>query len=333
MDHGEAVPIAELVEERRYLLEVAYWMLGSPVEAERAVDETYRRWYSLPDAVRGRITQPRSWLARTAGGFCLDRLAMPGRAGDTGYAAEAAARAERAEDVQDIEGAESAEGAEGAAREAEVGGRPVVPPQEVSRVVLHALDCLSPAERAAFVLNDVFGMTPDAIAAIVGRTEPECAELADQARTSLRLRRARPTTPAQHDALAHAVREACVSEDADRLAALLSPDATAFFDGGGKVRALTRPVHGDRQVAHSLLTLLAHRPRTTLTTHAVNGATGLVARYHRQVAAVISFDIADQRVVQVWVVLNPDKLRPWNRTPSADNGPPPSPLEQSHRRV
>ncbi|MGA6160213.1 hypothetical protein ACPEIC_43595 [Stenotrophomonas sp. NPDC087984] len=186
---------------------------------------------------------------------------------------------------------------------------------EVSRVLLNALDCLPPPERGVFVLHDAFGMAPGTVADIVGRTEPECAELADRAHHSLRMRRSRPTTPDEHDALAHAVRRACVGEDAELLASLLCPDATAFFDGGGKVRTPIRPAHGSRRVAHSLLTLLAQRPRTTPTTHSVDGRTGLVARYDRQVAAVISLDITDHRVAQVWVVLNPEKPRSWNQPP------------------
>lgn len=245
MDHADAVPIAELLDERRYLLDVASWMLGSPGGAESVVDETYRRWYGLSDAARGRITAPRSWLARIAGGICVGLL--------------------------------------------------------------------SPTEGAAPMLDDILGMPPDAVVGIVRRSAPECAELTDRAHRSLQLRRSRPTAPTEQDALARAVHQACVSEDADVLASLLCPDATAFFDGGGKVRALSRPVHGNRQVARSLLTLLARPPRTTLTTHAVNGTTGLVARYHGRVAAVISLDIADRQVAQVWVVLNPDKLRSWNR--------------------
>ncbi|MGP4008446.1 sigma factor-like helix-turn-helix DNA-binding protein [Streptomyces sp. 4N124] len=292
MDHADAVSIAELLDERRFLLDVAYWMLGSAGEAESVVDETYRRWYRLSDAARQEITVPRSWLARTTGGICLVRLARPGR--------------ERA-DCKDSHRVEAG-GTQGAQVELEA---------EISRVLLQVLDSLSPAERAVFVLNDVFGMTPGTVADIVGRTEPECAELAEQARQCLRRQRSRPTTPQRHDALARAVREACVSEDAESLASLLCPDATAFFDGGGKVRALTRPVHGRRQVAHSLLTLLARRPRTTVNAQSVNGRTGLVARYDHQVAAVISLDIADRHVAQVWVVLNPDKLRSWNHPPTA----------------
>ncbi|MCX4766766.1 RNA polymerase subunit sigma [Streptomyces sp. NBC_01275] len=292
MDHGDAVPVAELFEERRYLLDVAYWMLGTPGEAEGVVDEAYRRWYGQSEAARQRITAPRAWLAKTAGGICLGRLALP----DRGSAAQGKGYLMEAGDAEEAQASLA---------------------EAVSRVLLDALDSLSPAERAAFVLNDVFGMSTDTVADIVGRTEPECAELADRARHCLRLQRSHPTTPQEHDALARTVRHACLTQDACLLASALCPDATAFFDGGGKVRALTRPVHGSRPVAHSLLTLLAGRPRTTLTTHSVNGRTGLVARYDRQVAAVISLDIADHRITQVWVTLNPDKLRPWNQPPTS----------------
>ncbi|WP_328890908.1 sigma factor [Streptomyces sp. NBC_00316] len=296
MDRADdAVPIAELLEERRHLLDVAYWMLGSRGEAEGVVEETYRRWYGLSDAERARIAVPRAWLARVAGSICLTRLRLPDR------------RSSRA--------AEEHTGEVGAERYRML-------EQETSEVLLRALNSLSPAERAAFVLNDVFGMAPGTVADIVGRPEPECAELADRARRSLRARRSRSTTPLQHDVVACAVQQACTAEDTERLAALLALDATAFFDGGGKVRALVKPVHGNQQVARSMLTLMARCPRTTLHTHSVNGRTGLVIRYDRQVAAVISLDIAGDQVVQVWVILNPDKLRSWNPP-----GPPAAPGE------
>ncbi|MET8331876.1 RNA polymerase subunit sigma [Streptomyces sp. NPDC005181] len=287
MDQADAMSIAELLDERRYLLDVAFWMLGSAGEAESIVDETYRRWYGLSDAARRQITAPRPWLAKTAGGICLDRLALHDR-GAAGRRGDARTQTQDAEWVQ------------------------AGPGEEISRILLNALDSLPPAERAVFVLKNA-GMTPDTVADIVGRTEPECAELADRARHCLRVHRSRPTTAEQHETFARAVREACLTEDAELLASLLCPDATAFFDGGAKVRTLVRPVHGSRQVAHSLLTLLALRPRTTLTTQSVNGRTGLVARYGDQVAAVISLDIADHHIAQVWVVLNPDKLHSWNQ--------------------
>ncbi|MFD3312463.1 RNA polymerase subunit sigma [Streptomyces sp. NPDC058694] len=147
---------------------------------------------------------------------------------------------------------------------------------------------------------------------IAGRAEPEYVEPADRALHSLRAMRSRPATPQQHDAVVRTVQQACATEDMPLLTSLLAPDVMAFFDGGGKVRAPTGPVHGNRQVARSLLTLVARPPRITLHTHPVNGRTGIVVRYDHQVAAVISLDIAGHHVVQVWVTLNPDKLRSWN---------------------
>lgn len=179
-----------------------------------------------------------------------------------------------------------------------------------------ALDRPSPAERTALVCDDALGTVPGTVAEGVGRTLPERtepAESADRARESLPIRRSRPTTAERHDTVVRAVRQACVTEDPASLASLLAPDAIALFDGGGKVRALTEPVHGNERIARSLLTLLARRPRTTLHTHSVNGRTGLVVRYDDQVAAVIGLDVAGHQAVQVWVVLNPDKLRSWNQ--------------------
>ncbi|MFD9004228.1 RNA polymerase subunit sigma [Streptomyces sp. NPDC059582] len=282
---GDAVPLAELLDERRHLLEVARWMLGDRIAAERVINEAYRRWYGLSDPERARVVAPRAWLTHTVGGICLARLALPYGDGHEGAQSPALGTPDRGARLE----------------------------REVRAVLLRTLDSLSPAERAAFVLNDVFGMAPRAAAGIVGEPEPECAELAERARQSLRDCRAEPTSPCRQDEIAHAVRRACADEDAGLLTSLLAPDATASFDGGGRIRALTRPVHGSEQIARSLLTLLARHPRTTLHTHSVNGRTGLVARYDDQVAAVITLDIAGSRVVQVWVILNPDKLRAWNR--------------------
>jgi RNA polymerase sigma-70 factor (ECF subfamily) len=285
MDDVDAVPIAELLEERRYLLDIASWMLGDPGETEDVVEETYRRWYDLSQAARRRMTAPRTWLAQTTGGICLGRLAPPERSGAT---ARAAVR--------------------------------------VSRLPLVTLDSVSSAERNAFLLNDVFGVRTGAVAGIVGRHRTERTGPGNRTRRCLRGRRSRPATPLEHDALACSVRQACLSGDARLLASLLCRDATALFDGGGKVRARIGPVHGSRQVSQSLLALLGSGPGTTLTTHSVNGRTGIVARYRHQVAAVISLGVADHHIALVWVVLNPEKLRLWNQSS-------PSPAAGSRRNT
>lgn len=280
---GDTVPIAELLDERRHLLEVAHRMLGSTVAAEPVIDEAYREWYGLTDHQRSRIGSPRAWLSRVVGTICLERPAPPDPDGDTQR------------------------------RAGERGLCDTGPESGVSAVLLPEPETLSSAKRAAFVPSDVLGTVLGAVGGSPGQPEPECAEPANRARHSLRTRRAQPASPRRQDEIAHAVRQACADEDAGRLTSLLTPDATAFFDGGGKVRALTRPVTGSEGVARSLLTLLARHPRTTLHTHPVNGSTGLVARCDDQVAAVVTLDVAGSRVVQVWVVLNPDKLRSWNR--------------------
>jgi RNA polymerase sigma-70 factor (ECF subfamily) len=238
MDEADAVPIADLLDERRYLLDVAYCMLGSAGEAERVVDEVYRRWYGLSDEARRQIVRPRSWLAQTAGRSCLSRLAGTGQ-GEGG----------------------PDQGGSG-------------PGQECAR-----------------------------------NPEPASAGI-DAA-----LGRALLTAPREQDAVVRAVGRACLEGDGELLASLLCAQATAFVDGGGKIRAPDRPVHGSRQVARTLLTLLARRPRTTLSAQSVNGRTGLVLRYERRVAGVICLDVADHRVAHVWMILNPDKLRSWNKPP------------------
>ncbi|MFC8037293.1 RNA polymerase subunit sigma [Streptomyces griseoincarnatus] len=128
----------------------------------------------------------------------------------------------------------------------------------------------------------------------------------------VRPRDAQPTTLRQHDAVVHAVRRALVAADVDLLLPLLAPDATAFFDGGGKIRTLVAPVHGRDRVARGLLRLLDRGPHTTLAAHSVNGRTGLVVRHGRRVVAVLSLDVSGTEAVGVWAVVNPDKLRSWN---------------------
>ncbi|MFI9467069.1 RNA polymerase subunit sigma [Streptomyces sp. NPDC052492] len=271
----DGLPIADLLDERRQLVAMAHWLLGSGREAESAVDECYRRWYGLSDDERERIGTPRSWLAGVVGDLCLSRLALPDRDGG-------------------LPGPESG------------------PEERPAGLRLSALDSLTPAERAALVLDDVLGTTRETVAEVRRLPDTGPATPADEAERVVPERPVRSSSARQHDVMAHAVRRACAEEDEALLASLLAPDATAVFDGGGKVRTLVGPVHGDAQVARSVLRLLARHPRTTLDTHSVNGRTGLVVRYEQQVAAVISLDVADHHVVQVWVVLNPDKLRSFN---------------------
>ncbi|MFF1568215.1 RNA polymerase subunit sigma [Streptomyces sp. NPDC058293] len=286
MEHtGDTMPLAELLDERRHLVEVAYWMLGSRVTAERVTDEAYREWYGLSDDERSRIRRPRTWLTHVVGGLSLARLGPEGEAGGSAHR-----RGSRDDGLE----------------------------SEVSEVLQRAVGALSPAQRAAFVLDSILGAPVSTTPGGAKRSVPDgTADLAVTARQGLRVRSGRPASPHQHEEIAQAVRQACADGNYEGLRALLTDDVTAYFDGGGKVRALTTPVTGDEHVARSLLTLLCAQPRTTVNTWPVNGRTGLVARYDERVAAVITLDLLHSRVSQVWVVLNPDKLRSWN-SPASD---------------
>ncbi|MDX3352589.1 RNA polymerase subunit sigma [Streptomyces sp. ME01-24h] len=279
----DAVPIAELLDERRHLLDMALGMVGAPTEAESVVDEAYRRWFALPAAARGEIGSPGGWLVRAVGTIGLAHPATSAR--HTGPAETASGPAPHRD------------GPRGWATGEVLPGGPAA---------------LSPAERAAYRLEHRFRMASGAVADGGDRPEPEFAESIGRAGRTVRACRSRPATGAEHDAVVRAVRAACLRSDVARLSSLMRPDATAFFDGGGKLRALVRPVCGAEPVARSLLVLLGHQQRVSLCLHSVNGRTGVVARYRGQVVAVVGLDVADRRVAQAWIVLNPAKLRPWN---------------------
>ncbi|MEU1600276.1 RNA polymerase subunit sigma [Streptomyces sp. NPDC005708] len=273
------MPIAELLDERRHLLDVARWLLGSSSEAENVIEEIYRQWYELPETARADIASPRAWLAKTVADICLARLARTEGPHEAGPAPTLVKRTDPTLD------------------------------DEVSQVLLSALQALPLAERAAFVLTDVVRAAPHTVTDAVDRAEPDIDHLC----CSLPGAGSRPATLRQHDAVARAFRAACVAEDAVLLESLLCPNATAVFDGGGKVRTRVRSVRGRQQVARSLLMVLGPHPRTMVAAQSVNGRTGIVVRYDQRVVAVISLDVASDRVAHIWAVLNPDKLRRWNQ--------------------
>ncbi|MEU9317241.1 RNA polymerase subunit sigma [Streptomyces sp. NPDC048295] len=294
MEHnGDTLPLTELLDERRHLVEVARWMLGGTVAAERVTDETYREWYALSDGQRAGIGTPRIWLTHVVGGLALARLSPPGPGGDARV--DARARALRREPCDDG------------------------PEREAGEALLRAVGALSPAQRAAFVLDGILGAPARAAATGAARPVQERTGPAGPvdpvvaARAGLLARNGRPPSPAhRQDEVARAVRQACADGDHEGLRAVLTDDVIACFDGGGKIRALTTPVAGGEHVARNLLTLLSDRRRLTVDTWPVNGRTGLVVRRHERVVAAVTLDLIDSRVHRIWAVLNPDKLRTWN---------------------
>ncbi len=169
---------------------------------------------------------------------------------------------------------------------------------------LVVLEAMTPAERVAFVLHDVFRYPFAEVADIVGRTPAACRQLASSARRRIDASRPPLSPTAQRARVVREFKQAWEAKDIDALIGLLDPEATAVGDGGGRVTALLHPVEGAERIAR----FFADRTlpgRLTLQEYTVNGQPGLVARLDGVVVAVYAFDIADDRIRRIWAVLNP----------------------------
>jgi RNA polymerase sigma-70 factor (ECF subfamily) len=287
--------------ERRRLLNLGYRMLGSVQDAEDVVQETYARWYALPEEAQQEIEVPMAWLTRVASRICLDHLAS------------ARVRRERytgewlPEPVRDGPTWTSA-GREGGDDPADR----ITLDESVSMGMLVVLESITPAERVAFVLHDVFGMPFTEIAETVGRTPAACRQLASSARRRLAQQRSGSSTAQEHRQVVSAFREACETGDLDALVALLDPDVESRSDGGGKVRAALRPVVGQDKVTRLILGLMRKEPDVELVEEDVNGTPGMTVRLTGTTIAVLAMDVHEGLITNLWLVLNPDKLHAWS---------------------
>jgi RNA polymerase sigma factor (sigma-70 family) len=295
--------LSVITGERRHLTNLAYRMLGSLADAEDAVQETYARWYALSREQREAIESPGGWLTTVASRICLDLLGS--------------ARARRELYVGEwLPEPLPAAAEESGAAAADPADR-VTLDESVSMAFLVVLETMTPAERVAFVLHDVFRYPFADVAEIVGRTPAACRQLASSARR--RVRAARPPAPpaAQRAAAAGSAvvvrdfKAAWEAKDIGALIGLLDPDATATADGGGLVSAALRPIEGGDQVARYLAGLLGRLPRLTIGERTVNGQPGLVAEQDGAVVTVFAFDIAADKVTRIWIIRNPNKLTRW----------------------
>ncbi|MGW4227290.1 RNA polymerase sigma factor SigJ [Streptomyces bauhiniae] len=285
--------------ERRQLLNVAYRLLGSVTEAEDAVQDAYTRWYGLPDGRRAEILSPGAWLTTVTGRICLDRLGSA-RARRERYVG--AWLPEPLPDRAEWDGTGDADPADLIVRD-----------ESVAMAFLVVLESMTPAERVAFVLHDVFRYPFAEIAEVLGRTPAACKQLAASARR--RVSAARAPAPVRADVVRR-VKEAWESKDIAALVGLLDPAAVMTADGGGMVGTVLRPVEGGPRIAQYMAAIADRAPGLELLERSVNGLPGLVARRDGAVATVAAFEIDGDRVTRIWVVRNPEKLRPWAPQPS-----------------
>jgi RNA polymerase sigma factor (sigma-70 family) len=292
-----------VMSEQRRLINLAYRMLGSLAEAEDAVQDAYTRWYAMSPQQREAIESPGAWLTTAASRICLDLLGS--------------ARARRERYVGEWlpeplpEHAEGASGRPGGAT-ADPADR-VTMDESVSMAFLVVLESMTPAERVAFILHDVFRYSFAEVAEIVGRTPAACRQLASSARRRARASQSVPAAPAARQAaIIRDFKRAWEAGDIGALIGLLAPGATMTADGGGLVSAHLRPIEGAGQIARYLVDLAGRAPRTvTFLERTVNGQPGLVAQQDGVTVTVFAFDLAGDRITRIWAVRNPGKLRPW----------------------
>ncbi|WP_049567564.1 RNA polymerase sigma factor SigJ [Nonomuraea sp. SBT364] len=286
---------SDLMSERRQLINLAYRLLGSLADAEDVVQETYTRWYAMSRDQQDAIDSPAAWLTKVAGRICLDLLGS------------ARARRERyvgewiPEPLPDP-------------GDAGPGGDPadrVTLDESVNMAFLVVLDAMTPPERVAFILHDVFRYPFPEVAEIVGRTPAACRQLATSARRRIRDSRPAAAPAARRATVVREFKQAWEAKDIDALIGLLDPHARAITDGGGLAKALLRPLEGSEQIAHYTLILASRAPNLTLLERTVNGQPGLVVQQDGVTTGVIAFDFADDRITHIWSVRNPEKLRAW----------------------
>jgi RNA polymerase sigma factor (sigma-70 family) len=294
--------LSAIMSERRQLINLAYRLLGSLAEAEDAVQETYARWYGMSRQQQDAIESPAAWLTTVASRICLDVLGSA-RARRERYVGEWVPEP-LPDPAEWISGRTSSIAADPADR--------VTLDESVSMAFLVVLESMTPAERLAFVLHDVFGYSFAEIAEITGRTPPACRQLASSARRRVRASQP-PAAPAAGQAgIVREFRQAWQAKDIEALVGLLDPDATVIADGGGLVSAALHPIEGAEQIARYVIDIARRAPSNMMIIErTVNGQPGLVAQQDGVTVTVLAFDVAGNQIKHIWAVRNPEKLRPW----------------------
>jgi len=304
-------PAASFEPFRRRLLGLAYRMLGSISDAEDAVQETYLRWHATD---RDRVLDPIAFLMTTTTRICLDMLSS--------------ARARREEYVGPWL-PEPVVDATGLAPDSRTELA-----EDLSIALLLILDRLSPLERGAFLLHDVFDFSFSEVATALERSEAACRQLASRARAHVRAARPRGATapPARsgqidpkHAQLMSAFAAATASGDLTALTQMLSSDVRIVTDGGGKVRSALEVIEGADRAARFMVEVTRKRPGAwwrddfSVRFATINGLPGVIVEAPEGAVQTTAFEIEDGVIRALYVVRNPDKLRHLARPRAESN--------------
>ncbi|MEZ4240480.1 MAG: RNA polymerase sigma factor SigJ [Myxococcota bacterium] len=268
---------------RDRLVALAYRMLGSVAGAEDVVQETWVRWSEAPD-----VANPRAWLVTVCTRLCLDELRS--------------ARARREQHTGPWLPEPWVD---------EAPPPPGVLAESLSMAFLLLLEVLSPRERAAFLLREVFEEDYDAIAAVLDTSPANVRQLVRRAKAAIDADRPRfDADPEAHQALLAAFGAALQSGDRGALEALLCADVVATSDGGGRAPAATRLLHGPERVSKFVHGVFRKAPPERFSARPcwVNGQPGLVAVYDGAVFSVIAMSVVQGRIARWDTVLDPLKL-------------------------
>lgn len=184
--------------------------------------------------------------------------------------------------------------------------------ESLQRLLTVTLATLSPAERMAFVLHDVFGVRYGTVADVVGRTADETRALTRSARRRVHHHSGSTADASDQRRLLSALDRACADGDEERLMSLLDSEVTVVTDGGGRAGRPLGTASGVIGAARLLIDLYAQRPPLRSAEQSVNGESGLLLRRHDEVVGVLALAVHRGKITEVWLVVNPDKLRQWN---------------------
>lgn len=273
---------------RAYVFSIAYRMLGSVMDAEDMVQETFLHWRKVDPA---EVQSPKSYLATIVTRLCIDHLRS--------------ARVQRETYIGPwlpeplvTETGPSAEGM-------------TTLSDSLSTAFLVLLESLTPTERAAFLLREVFAYEYAEVADIIGKSEANVRQIVRRARQHIQDRRPRfePSSTDQM-ALHEQFMQACANGDMTGLMALLADDVVQYSDGGGKVHAARKPVAGAEKVARFLLGITRQAPEgSSIEVGQANGQPALFVYVVGVIFGVMTLEVENGRIQNIYNVVNPDKLR------------------------
>jgi RNA polymerase sigma-70 factor (ECF subfamily) len=290
-----------VVGERRHLIGLAYRLLGSLAEAEDVVQEAYARWYAMPEQQQRAIESPGAWLTTVASRICYTLLGSARVRRET-YVGEWI--------PEPLPGPAESNGLHPVGSAGDPADR-VTLDESVSMAFLVVLESMTPAERVALILHDVFRYPFAEVAEITGRTPAACRQLASSARRRIRAVQSPATPSPQQCGIVRAFKAAWEAKNIEAIIGLLDPDATATADGGGLALAFLEPIEGAEQIARAWIEIADRAQDMIFLERMVNGRPGLVAEQDGVTVTVFAFDIADDRIRRIWAVRNPEKLRRW----------------------